>query len=209
MYRVRALPTKDHRAFYVYCDFLEGSDAKGCMIVLSGTFNNVTVNILRTQPNSESVNDTVNVEVPTFCYNKMYAFDIEYDGVIGKLAIFGQLTMGMSSMVPQCDINSSGKYTFEHFMHDFLHKPCSLESFRPNSTVAVVLSVIIVAAVVIVAFVSAIIIIRFKTCRSVIIQAVDLYGTIYISLHIRYAAGIRSVTSKSRKVEKRMSPLKM
>ena len=108
--RVGALAIKDHRAFHVSCDFLEGSDAKGCMVVLLGTYNNVTVNISRTHPNSESVTDTVNVELPTFCYNEMYAFDIEYDGSIGTLAIPGHLnTMGESSMVPQCDINSSGK----------------------------------------------------------------------------------------------------
>ena len=83
--------------------------------------------------------------------------------------------------------------TFEHIMHDFLHKLCSLESFRPNPTVAVVLSVVIVVIVVIVAFVAAtiiIIIIRFKTCRSVIwcpgskcaCVNVHVYGTVYITI---------------------------
>ena len=108
--RVRALVIKDHRAFHVYCDFLEGSDAMGCMVVLLGTYSNVTINITRTHHNSESVNGTVNVEEPTFCYNKMYAFDIEYDGGIGTLTIPGHIDIkGESSMMPQCDINSSSE----------------------------------------------------------------------------------------------------
>ena len=40
----------------------------------------------------------------------MYAFDIEYDGGIGTLTIPGHINIkGESSMVPQCDMNSSGK----------------------------------------------------------------------------------------------------
>ena len=89
---------------------MEGSDAQGCMVLLLSTYNNVTANITRSHHSSKSANATVDVEVPTSCYNEVYAFDIEYDGGIGTLAIPGHLinTMGESNMVPQCDLNSFG-----------------------------------------------------------------------------------------------------
>ena len=101
---------KDHRAFHVQCDFIEGSDAQGCMIVLQGTYNNVTVNITRERGISKSANATVNVTEPTSCYQEVYAFDIECNGGIGTLAIPGQIsTVGESSMVPQCETDSSSE----------------------------------------------------------------------------------------------------
>ena len=110
MQRVFAQPVKDHRAFHVQCDFVEGSDAQGCMILLVGTYSNVTVNITKRYRNSISADTTVNVVEPTSCYHEVYAFDIEYDGSMGTLAIPGQLsTEGESSLVPQCGIDSSSE----------------------------------------------------------------------------------------------------
>ena len=108
---ISALPVKDHDgAFSVQCDLIEGSDAQGCMVVLQGTYNNVTVNVTRRHGIGNSVSATVNVAEPTPCYQEVYAFDIEYDGGVGTLAIPGQLsTVGESSMFPQCEQDSTSE----------------------------------------------------------------------------------------------------
>ena len=101
---------KDQRAFRVQCDFIEGSDAQGCMVVFQSTSDNVTVNITRRHGISNGANATVNVIEPTSCYQEVYAFDIECNGGIGTLAIPGQIsTVGESSIVSQCETDSSSE----------------------------------------------------------------------------------------------------
>jgi hypothetical protein len=77
------------------------------MIVLLGTYDNVTAIITRRHQSSGSANAIVNVDEPTSCYHKVYAFDIEHDGGIGVLAVPGQAsTVGESSMEPlKCEIS--------------------------------------------------------------------------------------------------------
>ena len=83
---VRAVVLSDV-IFRVQCDFILGSDAQGCMIVLVGDYNNVSVTLLMNQTNSEIINVTTSVS----CYKRVIAFDIEYDGQIGTLAVPGKL----------------------------------------------------------------------------------------------------------------------
>ena len=74
--------------FRVQCDFIPGSDVQGCMIVLVGDYNNVSVTLLMNQTNSEIINVTTSVS----CYKRVIAFDIEYDGQIGTLAVPGKVS---------------------------------------------------------------------------------------------------------------------
>ena len=81
------------------------------MIVLVGTYNNVTVIISRRYQISDSANATINVAEPVSCYHEVYALDIEHDGGVGTLAVPGQLSpVRDSSMEPsECELNSSGE----------------------------------------------------------------------------------------------------
>ena len=108
---VSALPVKHQRAFHVHCEFIDGSDAQGCMIVFVGMYDNVTATISRRYQSSDSANATVNVAEPATCYHEVYAFDIEHDGGIGTLVIPGWLSpVGDSSMEPpECELNSSSE----------------------------------------------------------------------------------------------------
>ena len=72
----------------VQCDFITGSNAQGCMVVLVGEFENITVNL------EQNGCDVVNVSHPLSCYHKIFAFDIESDGSVGTLAVPGVLVGG-------------------------------------------------------------------------------------------------------------------
>ena len=52
---VSVLPVKHQQAFHIQCEFIEGSNAQGCMIVLIGTYNNI---ITKRYQSSGSANAT-------------------------------------------------------------------------------------------------------------------------------------------------------
>ena len=75
------------------CDFISGSDADGCVVVLvsSGEVDNTTLNITR-QSNSSNIAETeFELPSPLYCYSEAYALDIEADGSTGTLPIHGVL----------------------------------------------------------------------------------------------------------------------
>ena len=71
--------------FRVRCDFIFGSDARGCMVILIGELDNTTVNLTR-ETDTEM---RINVAYSTSCYITVMAFDIEQDGSIGTIAVHG------------------------------------------------------------------------------------------------------------------------
>ena len=72
--------------FRIHCDFISGSDALGCLVILVGKYDNTTITLLRNSTNSE-----VNVTESVSCYKGVLGFDIEGDGQIGNLAVPGRL----------------------------------------------------------------------------------------------------------------------
>ena len=80
--------------FLVQCDFILGSEAQGCMVILVGESDNTTVNLTRV--------DTVAVQfmnatcLPTN-YVRVIGYDIESDNKsIGPLAVYGKLLFNNS-----------------------------------------------------------------------------------------------------------------
>jgi hypothetical protein len=73
----------------IQCEFVAGSDATGCVVMLTG-FVPYHVNLTRI-PNTTSATTTVTLEHPPSCYTGVEAFDIESDGSVGPLAVPGQL----------------------------------------------------------------------------------------------------------------------
>ena len=63
----------------IQCDFISGSDARGCMVVLVGEAFNRTVNLTRCATYSSAI---VNVSYQLSCFREVLGFDIESDGSI-------------------------------------------------------------------------------------------------------------------------------
>ena len=78
----------------VTCDFILGSDAQGCMVVLVGQSENTTINI--------TMDDecTVKILPHATTLSDIFGFDIEYDGSVGTLAIPGTITA--TADIPPC-----------------------------------------------------------------------------------------------------------
>ena len=90
---VRVVATGIDTQVQVECDFIPGSDADGCVVVLvsSGEVDNTTLNITR-QSNSSNIAETgFELLSPLYCYSEAYALDIEADGSTGTLPIHGVL----------------------------------------------------------------------------------------------------------------------
>ena len=96
---IRAVPLEDSNAFMLQCNFINGSDAQGCMVVVVGQFGNTTRNLTR---NSTHVHVTgiINITHPLSCFSEVFGFDIELDGSVGTLAVPGVLLMNISTADP-------------------------------------------------------------------------------------------------------------
>ena len=82
-------------AVVVQCDFITGSNAKGCMVVLVGEVDNVTYTAMLTLEHNGC--EVLNVSYPLSCYYEIFAFDIESDGSVGMLAVTGVLLTDSTS----------------------------------------------------------------------------------------------------------------
>ena len=80
---------EDVNASIIQCEFVAGSTASGCMVVLTG-FEACNI-ILTRNINTNSATTTVTLEYTPSCYTGVEAFDIESDGSVGSLAVPGQL----------------------------------------------------------------------------------------------------------------------
>ena len=99
----------DDHTFIVQCEFITGSDAQGCMVVLVGELDNITVNLTR---NSKPTLGTLAVANPLSSYIKVLAFDMERDGSVGTVSVDGDI-ITMSII-----IKTSGLY---NAYRDLLH----------------------------------------------------------------------------------------
>ena len=72
---VRGIGLNSSHAFRIMCDFIHGSDALGCEVVLVCEYDNVTGSLPREGTASRDM--VVSVTYAALCYNKVFAFDIE------------------------------------------------------------------------------------------------------------------------------------
>ena len=75
----------------IQCEFITGSNAAGCMVLLTSENGQEEHYNLTKIPNMNCSTLTVTLKHPLSSYNGVVAFDIESDGSIGSLAISGQL----------------------------------------------------------------------------------------------------------------------
>ena len=80
------------------CDFIPGSEAQGCVVILVGELGNTTMNLTR----SDTVAvDFINVTCPSINYVQVIGHDIESDHSIGSLAVHGKLLFNNSRLCSQ------------------------------------------------------------------------------------------------------------
>ena len=83
--------TASAEAITVKCMFVNGSTARGCMVVLVGQSDNVTVNLTRDDLCATGTfNDTHLLQ--NACITGVISYDIESDGTVGTLAIIGEIS---------------------------------------------------------------------------------------------------------------------
>lgn len=82
------------------CEFIVGSDAEGCVVVLvsSGEVDNTTLNSTR-EGNSSRIHE---LPSPLHCYYRAYALDIESDGSVGILPVPGILDLADTNTAESC-----------------------------------------------------------------------------------------------------------
>ena len=71
-------------ASIIQCEFVAGSIASGCMMVLTG-FRKYKISLTR-NINTNSATTTLTLDHPPSCDTGVEAFDIESDGSVGSLA---------------------------------------------------------------------------------------------------------------------------
>ena len=104
----------------VQCDFITGSDAQGCMVMLVGDFNE-TLNLTRPD-NASDISETYmfNLQYTISCFETVLAYDIEKDGSIGSLAIYGAIHI----------VNNSNHLEGHECLSD-TSKQCSISKLQP------------------------------------------------------------------------------
>ena len=91
--------TVSAEAITVQCLFVNGSTARGCMVVLVGQSYNVTVNLTRQGLCATGIfNDTHLLQ--NACITGVIGYDIESDGTVGTLAIFGEISNHTLTCLP-------------------------------------------------------------------------------------------------------------
>lgn len=102
---IRTTATEINNQIELICDFVRGSDAYGCMVVLQAIdgLDNATVNITRTDNSSQAV-VFYTLQYPLSCYDQVYAFDIEVDGSIGTVPLLRGIDdhLGKNRSVESC-----------------------------------------------------------------------------------------------------------
>ena len=82
--------TEDRYTATVKCNFIMGSNARGCMVVLTSLYGEESQNLTRNQTTNLAIS-TITLNYVQSCYHGVEAFDIESDGTVGSLAVPGML----------------------------------------------------------------------------------------------------------------------
>lgn len=98
----------------VKCEFIKGTDAKGCLVWLLGKDNNHSMEIMRTTSDAIQMAELVSVKHSQAFYD-VIAFDIESDNSIGQVSVTGYLEDNAESYCQPSteDKKNSGEYQFE------------------------------------------------------------------------------------------------
>ena len=111
----------DEYTVKVYCYFINGSDAQGCMVVFINNFGQVDNQTVRLESNSTAL-EQFNLNHPISCYHRVLAFDIERGGNVSDITIVANVTRTLTTPCPLASpsnlfiaiVNSFSWYIFIH-----------------------------------------------------------------------------------------------
>ena len=160
--------TVSAEAITVQCMFVNGSTARGCMVVLVGQSDNVTVNLTRDGMCAADIFNDTHLLQNTYIAG-VIGYDIESDGTVGTLAIIGELsndtltcpsdnpTQGMSTVLQnhQC-VSLAITFNCVFLSIIIVNKP-------PGSSSTVIIAGVVVAVVVGLAATAAVLIVIYTT----------------------------------------------
>ena len=107
----------------VRCDFISGSDALGCMVVLVGGLDNTTVTVNLTRDGSSAC--VIEALPSTMTFSHIIGFDIESDGSVGTLQVPGIITMTNSAeFASLCQPNEVTRQKPFSFLSEYNHIIC-------------------------------------------------------------------------------------
>ena len=112
----RVVATGDGNQVRLECDFILGSDADGCVVVLlsSGEVDNTTLNSTRENNSSQMAVTQYELPSPLHCYYRAYALDVESDGSIGSLPVPGVLDLADTDTAESCSPLDTHRTLSEH-----------------------------------------------------------------------------------------------
>ena len=89
----------------IHCDFVTGSDALGCVVILVGEVTNTTAILNREAGIGVATTD---LALPLGCYGEVMAYDIEADGSNGTLPVLGILGTTQQLSSEKCRVADHG-----------------------------------------------------------------------------------------------------
>ena len=106
----------------VQCDFIPGSDAQGCMVVLVGESDNTTVNLTRSGTLLTAC--TIQCLPITTTIVNVFGYDIEFDGSVGTQQVPGtSLVTNLTDSYSLCQPNEAIILSFP-FLSECYHINC-------------------------------------------------------------------------------------
>lgn len=98
----------------VLCEFITGSDAQGCVVILVTEYENVTMNLTRSNGCSLKTLPGEGLK-----YKGVFGFDIEADSSIGTVPVAGKITM-MDEHAPNCSPGALKPISFSELHYNAL-----------------------------------------------------------------------------------------
>lgn len=115
---VNAVTMDNNTLITVQCEFITGSDAQGCMIVLVSNFENITVNLTKSSPCTVV---ELNVTQKIFEFTEVFGYDIESNGSVGSLPIYGILSTNNNIPTVACTATESELPTSKLAIQEYSH----------------------------------------------------------------------------------------
>ena len=92
----------------VHCEFIIGSNASGCMVILTSIYGKESHTLTRNTTENSATLPVILNYAPS-CYEDVEALDVEWNSVIGPLAVPGRLIRNFSEETPCYSQHLPGK----------------------------------------------------------------------------------------------------
>lgn len=109
--------TTNKYMYMIKCLFINGSDARGCMVVLVSNdsgIGNVSHSFIKNSTSAQLTQGQLILSQPVSCYHQIFGFDIEVDNTTSDVAIEGNLTVLHSTICSKTKGCTSSQLSFNN-----------------------------------------------------------------------------------------------